>query len=709
VGSIRGVSVTAQASIERPDSLIGQVLDDRYRVDRLIGKGGMGSVYLAEHVMLRRKVAIKTLHPGLSTTSELITRFHHEALAAAAIGNAHVVSVTDMGRLPNGVFYSVLEYLEGADLAWVLASQGPLSVARTLHLALQLCEALSAVHAAGIVHRDLKPENLFLIERDQQADFLKILDFGICKFHDRSAAGPRLTETGVAIGTPHFMAPEQIEASSKLDHRADLYAVGAIVFFMLTGRAPFDAGSVLGLFNRICREPPPDLATERTDVSPALAAIVTRALAKRPDDRFADAAQLAAALDPLRAGAPIEPSGPCKSYGPTVRVRVRPSPQPLAADALATTNEPARSSLQPTAAGAVAARSRDSGQESRANTLRDANPMPARGGADRQPMAANAGAAQPVGEANSSAARQGVEATLPATPAFRDSVAIVPGRIRWVRRAVLAGALGASVVVGFVAWNAWESGAPTQSQRMAAGAIQPSAPQQLAPGLLELRTAARTEASAAEVASPRSGRSLDVAVGSGRGGSTGSIVQPSAARRVPPQPLAAPGGATAAGGSNRVLLTEAPGREDEGKPARKLLESSMPRMGAQTRTSSATRPAAQVNLPPLAAGRARPAASSVASVALPPLAAGAGRPNSLAKVSTAGLASVTSGDRASTTALAEATTTGSDRATAVTPANQASSGTAGVTGVLDDSAAPPAPRAYQPSARGIIHVFDGKR
>jgi len=287
-------SRTVDLSLTPRDPLLGRVLDERYRVLRRIGKGGMGNVYLAEHVLIGRKVAIKTLHETLCNP-ELIERFHREARAAAAIGNEHIVDVTDMGCLDSGAYYLVLEYLEGMDLGFRVASQGPLQVAAAVGITLQLCAALRAVHAAGIVHRDLKPDNLFLITRDGCPDFLKVLDFGVCKFRE-GEQWRRLTATGVALGTPHYMAPEQVEGRNDVDRRADVYAVGGVLHFALTGSPPFDGPSMPSLFIQICEDPPRPVCSLRPEVPRELEQIVLRALSKRREDRYQDAAQLAAAL-----------------------------------------------------------------------------------------------------------------------------------------------------------------------------------------------------------------------------------------------------------------------------------------------------------------------------------------------------------------------------------------------------------------------------
>jgi serine/threonine protein kinase len=277
--------------------LVGQIVQGRYRVDRLIGRGGMGVVYQAQHLLIGRKVALKVLSAYAAHSPERVERFRREALAAAGVGSSHVVDVLDMGQLDTGLQYIVLEHLDGADLAYAVAVAEQFAVTRAVHVLCQLCDALSAVHAAGIVHRDLKPENVFLISQDGMPDFVKVLDFGICKFLD--ATGAQLTETGEALGTPLFMAPEQVEGRRDVDHRADIYALGALLFFMLAGRSAFDAPSLPLLFVQICQEPPPRIRSLRGDVPSELDAIVQRALSKHPADRFGSCAELKAALSPF--------------------------------------------------------------------------------------------------------------------------------------------------------------------------------------------------------------------------------------------------------------------------------------------------------------------------------------------------------------------------------------------------------------------------
>ena len=290
-------------SIAPRDPLIGRVLHDRYKVEKRIGKGGMGIVYLAEHVLLRRKVALKTLSERAFASDELIARFHREATAAAAVGNEHVVGVTDMGQLDDGSYFVVLEYLDGIEVAHAVAEDGPFKVRRAARLIMQLCEALTAVHAAGIVHRDLKPENLFLVEKNGDRDFLKVLDFGVCKARGSERFGERpLTRTGASLGTPQFMAPEQIENSAAADARTDIYAAGAILFYVLTGRPAFDDAALPRLFMRICSEPPPPIRTSRPELPEELEAVIARAMARDPGDRFQTSEELRAALEPFANG-----------------------------------------------------------------------------------------------------------------------------------------------------------------------------------------------------------------------------------------------------------------------------------------------------------------------------------------------------------------------------------------------------------------------
>jgi len=280
------------------DPLVGQVIQGRYQIVHAIGKGAMGVVYEAQHLLIGRKVALKAMAAHAASPAG-VERFRREAQAAAAVGNSHVVDVLDMGQLENGSFYIVMEHLNGVDLGFAVALEQRFSVGRAIHILSQLCDALSAIHAAGIVHRDLKPENIFLSTHDGAPDFVKVLDFGVCKVND--AAGARLTATGDTVGTPLFMAPEQAQGRTDCDRRADIYALGAILHFVLTGRAPFDAPNLPALFLRICQSPAPSLRSTDSSVSVELDAIVQRALSKDPNARFSSCDAFKAALRSLQA------------------------------------------------------------------------------------------------------------------------------------------------------------------------------------------------------------------------------------------------------------------------------------------------------------------------------------------------------------------------------------------------------------------------
>jgi serine/threonine-protein kinase len=283
-----------------PDPKIGMVLQDRYRIVRKLGEGGMGAVYEGEHVLIKRRVAIKCLHGQFATNPEIVARFHREALAATSIGHQNIIEVTDMGRFPDGSVFMVLEFLEGRDWSKDIDEQGPQPLGKVVKITSQICDALTAAHAKGIVHRDLKPENVFLIARGHDPDFVKVLDFGISKFRDsNSGPGKAMTQTGTTLGTPYYMAPEQAQGKKDIDHRADIYSLGVMTFQALTGQYPFDDESYPMLVLKICTEPPPPLRLYRPDLPKELEDLVMRMLAKDPAQRFADCAAVKAALAPF--------------------------------------------------------------------------------------------------------------------------------------------------------------------------------------------------------------------------------------------------------------------------------------------------------------------------------------------------------------------------------------------------------------------------
>src|SRR4051812_14489364 len=256
---------------------VGRVIDNRYRVLRKIGEGGMGTVYAAEHVEIGKIVAIKILHPRYSTEQELVERFRREARAASRIGHPNIIDVMDFGTTDDGCAYFIMEHLDGIDLADVLSHERRLDANRACQITIQICRALAAAHTAGVIHRDLKPENIFLVARDGEADFVKVLDFGVARSAGRSQ---RLTNPGIAMGTPEYMAPEQA-AGGVVDHRGDIYSVGALLYEMITGQPPQKRdGEMMG---------PRSL---RLQVSEDLDRIVVRALAQDPAQRYQSMAQL---------------------------------------------------------------------------------------------------------------------------------------------------------------------------------------------------------------------------------------------------------------------------------------------------------------------------------------------------------------------------------------------------------------------------------
>jgi serine/threonine-protein kinase len=266
---------------EARDPFVGERLRGRYRLLRRIGQGGAGVVYLADDLQRRRRVAVKIMLPQLWAADEASLRFHREARVSTLVRNPHIVEVSDVGRLEGGPLYLVMEYLEGTDVAQLVAAEGAVCVPRVAEIGLQICSAIDAVHCAGVVHRDLKPEHVFLIEREETSDFVKLVDFGICKL----TSGRSVTGAGIALGTPRFMAPEQLEARPDADARVDLYALGGILFFMLTGRCPFEASSLPELLIRVWSDPAPRLRDLRPDAPESLDGLIDRALSKDPNAR----------------------------------------------------------------------------------------------------------------------------------------------------------------------------------------------------------------------------------------------------------------------------------------------------------------------------------------------------------------------------------------------------------------------------------------
>lgn len=276
---------------------IGELLDNKYQIVRLLGEGGMGAVYEGLNLRIHRRVAIKVLHSSVAESADAVQRFEREAQAAGRIGSKHIVEVLDLGELPHGERYMVMEFLEGESLASTIERQGSLSPEELYPLLLQILQGLEAAHAAGIVHRDLKPDNIFLLPATQagQAPFVKILDFGISKFN---ALGGEfsMTRTGAVMGTPYYMSPEQAKGTRDLDLRTDLYSVGVILYESLTGRVPFVAETFNELLFKIALEEPPSLQESHPHLHPGFLAIVAKAMARDPAARYQTAGDFQMAL-----------------------------------------------------------------------------------------------------------------------------------------------------------------------------------------------------------------------------------------------------------------------------------------------------------------------------------------------------------------------------------------------------------------------------
>jgi serine/threonine-protein kinase len=281
--------------------VLGQRVNN-FEIVRLLGQGGMGTVYEAEHLLIRKKVAVKVLRSGLPTNGDLMQRFFNEARATSAIRHPNIVEVIDLGMLPDGVPYLVMELLEGESLGDRLGRLGRLEPAVAIEFGCQTASALAAAHAEGIIHRDLKPENLYLV-RDQRfpdRELVKVLDFGIAKLRDDPSASPVNTVAGTIWGTPRYMSPEQCRGvPGEIDHRTDIYALGVILYEALCGRPPFVADAPGDLMMMHMNTAPEALSAHAPDIPPHVERAVVTALAKRPQDRFTSMEQLSSALRPV--------------------------------------------------------------------------------------------------------------------------------------------------------------------------------------------------------------------------------------------------------------------------------------------------------------------------------------------------------------------------------------------------------------------------
>ncbi|MEM6295244.1 MAG: protein kinase [Myxococcota bacterium] len=302
-GAPSGVAAATSSPVNV--DLVNTVLADRYRVVKKLGEGGMGSVYLAEHTTINKKLAIKVLSPEFSHKQDLVDRFLQEARAASMIDQENVVEITDFGSTPNGSVFFVMEYLNGEDLSDTVKNSGRLPWSRVKPIMLQVVDALKAAHAAGIIHRDMKPENCFRLKRGSNEDFIKVLDFGIAKVtsDEGDGGGKNLTRTGMIFGTPEYMSPEQAKGE-KVDARVDVYALGVILYELLTGRVPFTADTFMGILTKHMFEPPaaPSTIVPDANIPEEVEAIILKALQKDREYRFQSMEEMGVAIEAVGTG-----------------------------------------------------------------------------------------------------------------------------------------------------------------------------------------------------------------------------------------------------------------------------------------------------------------------------------------------------------------------------------------------------------------------
>jgi serine/threonine-protein kinase len=286
-----GAVATAGAAA---DPYLGKMVSGKYKVERLLGQGGMGKVYLAHNVALDQKVVLKVLLPEYGQDPDTVKRFQHEGRAASRLRHPNVIQVMDFGAMEDGTLYMAMEFLPGKDLAHLIQNEFPLGDRRIARIASQILAALTEAHAQNIIHRDLKPENVMIEQRRGDPDFVKVLDFGIAKITD---AKTKLTAAGLVCGTPEYMSPEQAKGAD-LDPRSDLYSVGVITYQMVTGLLPFESDTPVGFLMKHLTEPPmpPSQRQPEVDVPPELEAFIMKAISKNPADRFANAEEMREAL-----------------------------------------------------------------------------------------------------------------------------------------------------------------------------------------------------------------------------------------------------------------------------------------------------------------------------------------------------------------------------------------------------------------------------
>ncbi len=284
---------------------VGRTAAGKYKLVRLLGEGGMGAVYEAQHSVVGRRFAIKFLHPELAGNTEIVARFQREAQAAGSLENENIAAVVDAGTADDGAPYLVMEYLEGEDLAHLLVRTGPLPAPRAAYIMIQACRGLAAAHERDIIHRDLKPENLFVCKRNDGSDLVKVLDFGIAKLHV-GGSGTGLTHTGATMGTPFYMSLEQARGAKEVDHRSDIYSLGVILYEILSGAKPHPGESYNEILYHVISNEPTPLDSVRVGLPAGLATVAHKAMAREAGDRYASVVDFMEALIPF-AGRAVTP------------------------------------------------------------------------------------------------------------------------------------------------------------------------------------------------------------------------------------------------------------------------------------------------------------------------------------------------------------------------------------------------------------------
>jgi len=432
---LRGESDYPPPSGEGGDAFVGTLVAERYRVVGKLGEGAQASVYVAKHTLIKRLVALKILSSSMATDRDLVRRFLDEGQVAGTMGHPNIVESLDMGATEDGRPFLVLEYLDGTTVADELHRTGHFDVARAAYVAVQIASALAAAHQRGIVHRDLKPENVFLVDREGRGDHVKVLDFGISKLESRKERGAR---AGLVVGTPDYMAPEQVTDPASVDARADVFALGAMLYEMLSGRLPLDAENTEDALEAVVRRAPAPLARIRADLPPAIVAVVERAMHKDRTKRTQTIAEMRDALEPFAvASAPKSVSS-------------------LPASPLSIPGIPRFSGVQPVAesapvSGVASVRAPVDASDPPAPSSRALPPPPPSSDRDLSGGADDRASAPPTsGAATISGIEHAVRAEAVAAAAARAAAPPPPSNARRFPVAVLGGIVGALLAGGVV-------------------------------------------------------------------------------------------------------------------------------------------------------------------------------------------------------------------------------------------------------------------